>query len=64
MKAVESALRGYRKTVPIEYAEFCYRREMGITYEQMQATPAWVIEQDMAFMSAEAKQRERDNKSK
>lgn len=60
MKRVESYLRGYTKTVPLAYAEFCYRREMGYTQDELDSMPAYIVEQDFAFLGAEAKQAERD----
>ena len=45
-------MRGYGDP-PVEYAEFTVCREMGWTFDELDAQPAWRIEQLFLFLKRE-----------
>ena len=48
--------------VPPEYVEFTICREMGWTFTEMEAQPAWRVEQTLAFLQEEARAREAERR--
>lgn len=55
---VWTALRGTGSLVPKGYVDFCIMREMGWTYQELQACPQRVYEDIMRYMRTENKFRE------
>lgn len=39
--------------MPWDYVLFQYRRQMGLTWPEVKATPTWRIRQDLTYMTIE-----------
>lgn len=51
---IATALYQGEGDVPWDYVLFQYRRKMGMTWQEVKATPRWRINLDMQYLAVEA----------